>query len=136
VEPAPENRLQVRYSAGYPNKKVVQCEAPVRWRWGIPPASYRGLRKTWTARDLAYKKRDRFVLKDVVKSNIALLGITAAPPTLEEPAAAPAATDAKPAAESKGCAVVPSTRPAFAATTSGVLGLLLGLWVTRRRARR
>jgi hypothetical protein len=134
VEPAPENRLQVRYSTGYPSKKVVQCEAPQRWRWGIPPASYRGLRKTWTARDLAYKKRDRFVLKDVVKSNIAALGIAAAPPVPEETAAAPAAADAKPAAESKGCAIVGSTRPALAGTTSGMLALLLGLWVTRRRS--
>src|SRR6185503_8443577 len=28
VESAPENRLQIRYSVGYPSKKVVQCEAP------------------------------------------------------------------------------------------------------------
>jgi hypothetical protein len=136
VEPAPENRLQVRYSTGYPSKKVVQCEAPQRWRWGIPPASYRGLRKTWTARDLAYKKRDRFVLKDVIKSNVAALGISAAAPAPEEAAAAPAAADAKPAAESKGCSIVPSMHPELAGTTSATLALMLGLWMTRRRARR
>jgi hypothetical protein len=114
---------------GYPSKKVVQCEAPQRWRWGIPPASYRGLRKTWTARDLAYKKRDRFKLEDVIKSSVPLLGIAAAPPAPEEPAAA-AAQAAKPAAKESGCSLAISG----GATSNGVAWLAaLSLTLLRRR---
>jgi hypothetical protein len=87
VEPAQENRLQVRFAATHPNKKVSQCENPVRWRWGQPPPDYRGLRKTWTARDLAYKKRDKFVLKDVITGNAPALGITVAAAAEASPAA-------------------------------------------------
>jgi len=117
VETAPENRLQIRYNVGYPSKKVVQCEAPQRWRWGIPPASYRGLRKTWTARDLAYKKRDRFALKDVIKSGVPALGLSAAPPPVEE--LAPAAA-AQPATKESGCSIA-----AGSANGDGGYGLLV-----------
>jgi hypothetical protein len=137
VEPAPENRLQIRYNVGYPSKKVVQCEAPQRWRWGIPPASYRGLHKTWTARDLAYKKRDRFALKDVIKSGVPVFGIAAAPPPAEE--TAPAAGAPKPAAKESGCAIA-----AASASTEGGCGWLAALGIAllgriglgRRRLRR
>jgi MYXO-CTERM domain-containing protein len=137
VEPAKENRLQIRYNVGYPNKKVVQCEAPQRWRWGIPPASYRGLRKIFTARDLAYKKRDRFPLNDVIKSSVPVLGIAAAPPPAEEAAApAKAATEQKPAAKESGCALsaVPARSSPGAAT--GLLALLAGVLIRRRRTLR
>jgi MYXO-CTERM domain-containing protein len=134
VEPAPENRLQIRYNVGYPSKKVVQCDAPQRWRWGIPPASYRGLHKTWTARDLAYKKRDRFALKDVIKSGVSVFGIAAAPPPAEE--AAPAAGAPKPAAKESGCALA-----AASASAQSGYGLLAALGIAllgrgRRRTRR
>jgi hypothetical protein len=136
VEPAQDNRLQVRYHVGYPSKKVVQCEAPQHWRWGIPPASYRGLRKTFTARDLAYKKRDRFPLKEVIKSSVPVLGIAAAPPP-PEPAATAAkdAPEQKPAAKESGCAL--SAAPAStvpAAARTGLLALLAGALLRRRRA--
>jgi hypothetical protein len=101
VEPSADNRLQIRYSAIHPNKKVVQCENPVRYRWGKAPPEYRGLRKTWTARDLAYKKRDKFVLKDVIKSHVPALGIAVA-------GVAPAPTGDAPPADAKkdsGCAL-------------------------------
>jgi hypothetical protein len=128
VEPAPENRLQTRFEAVHPSKKVSQCENPVRWRWGQPPAEYRGLRKTWTARDLAYKKRDKFVLKDVITSSVPALGITVAAP----PAAPPAAAEATEKKDS-GCVLAPSPEE-----RSGLLGagaaLLLAL-VRRRSAR-
>jgi hypothetical protein len=131
VEPAAENRLQIRYNVGYPSKKVVQCEAPQRWRWGIPPASYRGLRKTWTARDLAYKKRDRFKLEDVIKSGVPVLGIAAAAPAPEEPSSA-AAQAAKPAAKESGCSIsAPRSMTAAGATWLAVLSLSL---LRRRRA--
>jgi hypothetical protein len=103
VTPANESRLQIRYAATHPSKKVVQCENPNRYRWGKAPPDYRGLRKTWTARDIAYKKRDKFVLTEVVKSSVPALGIAA---TTGEPAA-PGAAEAK-AADAKadsGCSL-------------------------------
>lgn len=126
IEPAAESRLQIRYSALHPSKKVVQCEDPKRWRWGQPPRDYRGLRKTWTARDMVYKKRDKFSLKDVVKSNVPALGVSLV--------AAQPAEAAAPEAETKkdsGCNVRAST-----GTSAGVIGGLLGLLglrVFRRR---
>ncbi len=140
VEPAKENRLQVRYSTAYPSKRVVQCEAPQRWRWGIPPASYRGLRKTWTARDLAYKKRDRFALSEVVKSAVPALGIAAAPAAPDEAQAPAKAAEAKPAEESKsGCAIAGAGSGGTSTGTRSWLGagalVALGLWLRRRAPR-
>lgn len=100
VQPAKESRLQTRYSVAHPSKRVIQCEDPKRWRWGKAPPSYRGLRKTWTARDLGYKKRDKFVLKDVIKSSVPALGISVA--AAAEAAPGPAAAEAK---QESGCSV-------------------------------
>lgn len=127
VEPAPESRLQMRYSTAHPSKRVDQCENPKRWRWGKAPASYRGLRKTWTARDLAYKKRDKFALKDVIKSSVPALGI-------DVPAAAPAAA-APAAAESKqdsGCGVAHG-RVRASWLSIGAVFIALGAVARRRR---
>jgi hypothetical protein len=100
VSPGSDNRLQIRYSALHPNKKVIQCENPTRYRWGKAPPEYRGLRKTWTARDLAYKKRDKFVLNEVIKSDVPALGIAVAAAAAALPANAP--PDAK---SDSGCAL-------------------------------
>jgi hypothetical protein len=127
VEPASESRLQIRYSAVHPNKKVIQCEAPKRFRWGQAPPDYRGLRKTWTARDTAYKKRDRFVLKDVIKSSVTALGISAA--AAETAAPAPAA-DTK---QGSGCALPRRMSGGWGAGAS-VLLALLGVARLRRRS--
>jgi hypothetical protein len=129
VEPAAENRLQIRYAASHPNKKAIACENPTRYRWGKAPADYRGLRKTWTARDTAYKKRDKFVLAEVIKSSVPAIGIAAA--------AQAGAAVAAPAADAKSessCAL-----PAGSATGGpGQLGLLglLGAAIARVWARR
>jgi MYXO-CTERM domain-containing protein len=100
VQSAAESRLQIRFAAPHPNKKVSQCENPVRWRWGQPPPEYRGLRKTWTARDLAYKKRDKFALNEVILSDVPVLGISTK-------AAEPQAAVPSPAAAEKesGCSL-------------------------------
>jgi hypothetical protein len=106
IEPASDNRLQIRYSAVYPNKKVVQCENPQRFRWGKAPPTYRGLRKTWTATDLAFKKRDRFKLEDVVKSAVPELGIAGTPIAVTEASGAAPSKPAEPAAtEKSSCAM-------------------------------
>lgn len=129
VEPAAESRLQVRYSALHPSKKVVQCEDPKRWRWGQPPRDYRGLRKTWTARDMVYKKRDKFALKDVVKSNVPVLGVSL---SVVQPGAA---TPEVEATKDSGCSLSPSSRAGAAGAISSLCGLL-GLTVFRRRRSR
>ena len=126
VEPAGESRLQIRFAAAHPNKKVSQCENPVRWRWGQPPPEYRGLRKTWTARDVAYKKRDKFVLADVITGTVPALGITAAAPATE-PAAATAEK------KDSGCSL--GAPPAERWSPFALLGML-GTGLVRRRAAR
>jgi hypothetical protein len=130
VAPAPENRLQIRYSALHPNKKVLQCENPTRYRWGKAPPDYRGLRKTWTARDLAYKKRDKFALKDVIKSSVPALDIAAAP---DPAAAAPAAAAPAQAKADSSCALALAA-PQPARAIWGWLGLLAGAFGLRRGA--
>jgi hypothetical protein len=135
VEPATENRLQIRFAAMHPSKKVIQCENPTRYRWGQAPPDYRGLRKTWTARDIAYKKRDKFVLADVIKSSVPALGVAAPPdPSTAPPAPAPAA---KP---DSGCALATRGVDAHASSTGrgfgwALLAVVL-LPLRRRRASR
>jgi hypothetical protein len=132
VTPAAENRLQIRYAAMHPSKKVIACENPTRYRWGKAPPDYRGLRKTWTARDTAYKKRDKFVLADVIQSSVPVLGITrAAVPEGAAPAAAPEAKADSSCAFQAGAGSSPRTSLGLTA-----LAGLLGLFRARVRARR
>ncbi len=133
VEPSEDNRLQIRFAASHPSKKVVQCENPTRYRWGKAPPDYRGLRKTWTARDTAYKKRDKFVLADVIKSSVPALGIAAAvaAPAVAEPAAAP---DAK---AGSSCALSSVGSPRSPGRWGGwALFGLATAWLTRQRGPR
>jgi hypothetical protein len=114
---------------------VVQCENPARHRWGKAPPDYRGLRKTWTARDMAYKKRDKFVLKDVIQSSVPALGISAAAGAALGASPAPAAAaDAK--AES-GCTLQAVGRgPASRLSLAGLLlAALASIGLPWRRAR-
>jgi hypothetical protein len=124
VASAEDNRLQIRYSAVHPSKKVIQCENPTRYRWGKAPPDYRGLRKTWTARDIAYKKRDKFVLKDVIKSSVPVLGIAAA---ALQPVAAPADAPGDEAKKGSGCALEASAdrSPGGGLRLLALLGLCL-----------
>lgn len=131
VEPAADNRLQIRYAAMHPNKKVLSCENPTRYRWGKAPPDYRGLRKTWTARDLAYKKRDKFALNEVIKTSVPVLGIAAAPPPATTPASAPAEAKAD-----SGCALAsPVTGRQGGGSGLGWSWLCAGLLPLRRMLR-
>ena len=133
VEPAEDNRLQIRYEALHESKKVAQCENPVRYRWGQAPPDYRGLRKTWTARDMAYKKRDKFVLSEVIKSPVPALGIGVA-----AAAAPPADAPQAPAADAKSdssCALAPP-HPGAPRGWLGSLTLALAASAWRRFTRR
>jgi hypothetical protein len=129
VEPAAENRLQIRYAASYASKKVPECAAPTRWRWGKAPPDYRGLRKTWTARDMAYRKRDRFALADVVKSSVPALGLASTAAAESAPAAE------KPKQES-GCALSRPGPLGDRGPLTAVLVAVGSVWVRRRQTAR
>lgn len=131
VESAQENRLQIRYAATHPSKKVLQCENPTRYRWGKAPPDYRGLRKTWTARDLAYKKRDKFVLNEMIKSSVPALGIAAA----AEPTTALANAPAAEAKSDAGCAIS-GARPERGGFVWGWLAALASAVALRSSGRR
>src|SRR5690606_15726927 len=72
---ASENRLQTRFVHLHPNKIVVKCEAPERYRWGKPPRTYRGARKIWTAQQLATRDRTRFKPSELVLTSYPALGL-------------------------------------------------------------
>jgi hypothetical protein len=129
VESSSESHLQIRYQHLHPSKKVVHCDNPQRYRWGKAPRSYRGLRKTWTARDLAYRKRDRFPLSEVVVSPMPALGIAGKPAGGDD---AKAAEASEPEAKSDGCTV--SRAPRRSGDVVPWL-LLAGLAFVRRRVR-
>lgn len=131
VGSAEESKYQVRFNAFHPNKKTEECDKPVPHRWGLAPRSYRGLRKTWTARDLAFKKRSRFELSAVVKSAVPTLGISSTSIVPEVVVAAVVADD-----NDSGCSIGAMTSgrqrglPAWA-------GLFLPLlWLSRKSFKR
>ena len=131
-----ESEYQVRYSHLHPNIKVINCDQPQRYRWGIPPRSYRGLRKVWTASDLARINRKKINPAEMVLNDVPALGLTGQW-TKEAEAKAAEEAAAKAAAEKGkcGCRVLGSSTENDAA--SWLLALsMAGLWVGRRRARR
>lgn len=69
------SHLQTRYVFFHPNKAVLKCEAPKRWRWGKPPRTYRGLRKIWVAQDMATKDRTSIKPAKMVKTPVPELGL-------------------------------------------------------------
>jgi MYXO-CTERM domain-containing protein len=79
VEKANTNKFQTRYVHFHPNKIVVKCDEPQRWRWAKPPRTYRGLRKIWVADDLARKSRTQIQPAKVVLDPVPSLGLAANP---------------------------------------------------------
>lgn len=77
------NQYQTRFNHLHPSISQVECENPVRSRWGKAPSTYRGLRKIWVAEDLARKNRKQIQLEEVVKTTISDLGIAAKAPEPE-----------------------------------------------------
>lgn len=75
VTPASANAFQTRYNHVHPDISVINCEQPVRYRWGKPPRTYRGLNKIWVAEDLSRKKRDKIKVDEVVQTPVPDLGI-------------------------------------------------------------
>lgn len=129
ISPADASKYQVRFNAFHPNKKTEECDNPVPHRWGLAPRSYRGLRKTWTARDLAFKKRNRFELASVVKSALPALGVAAT--SIAPKVKVIAAVEAQ---EDSACSIN-ATTPRHGQRLPALLSLLLPvvLFVRRRR---
>jgi MYXO-CTERM domain-containing protein len=76
--------LQTRFVFFHPNKAVIECDQPKRYRWGKPPRTYRGLRKIWVAQDMATKDRTSIAPAKMVKTPVPSLGLDGAPAEAEK----------------------------------------------------
>ena len=121
------NTFQTRVVHLHPNKKVVKCDAPKRYRWGKPPRTFRGNRKIWVADQLASRRRSQVNLSEVLLTSVPSLGIQAIkkPEAALEPAVAVAPTE-KPGS----CRVQHSSSGGW---LWSVIGLAAVLFVRRRR---
>lgn len=129
---AASNRLQTRFVNLHPDKAVIKCENPTRYRWGKPPLSYRGARKIWTAQQLASRDRTKFKPSELVLSAYPALGLTGQL-SAEDKAKAEAAKGASTGAEEEkkdgGCSVARGQAAPWALVAMGMVVALL----TRRR---
>ncbi len=136
ARPSHANNFQGRYAIRHAWEGPIACEAPMRNRWGGPPAGTEAP-GTATAQNLAYAPRGSVRLPEVVRSPIPELGLTgsdvaAAGAVLGGGLEAAAAADEIPAPpegdEAAGCGC---------RTGSGAHGLWFGalalLWGARRR---
>jgi MYXO-CTERM domain-containing protein len=144
--PGSRNNFQGRYAIRHEWTGPIECENPVRGRWGGPPSGTSGTSGATPATDLAFVKRGATKLPMVVAQDVPELGLvagkavgaSAAEP--EEPAAAANASEDGAETESssapgkaenkkdKGCAVSGDAEGGFAL-------LLLALVGLRRRRR-
>lgn len=126
------NRFQTRFYNLHPTPVVANCSAPLRFRWGKAPRTYRGLRKIWVAEDLTRKNRKKLDVEQVLLSPIPELGLKPKPVAVaavpDAGSAAPSATDSK----SCGCRSVGATSSGWSAW---VLLLSLTPWAARRMGR-
>jgi len=132
VKPADAERMQTRYLFYHPWKGMQNCEKPERYRWGKPPRTYRGLRKTWVVEDLARKSRTQIKPVDVVRTPLPEFGLSGEPPK-----AADAGADAGLEGDTtkKGChCSVPGTANARKGAWA-LLALMAGLVFRARRRR-
>jgi hypothetical protein len=135
VSPADKSQLQTRLVNLHPSKVVVNCPAPERFRWGKPPATFRGARKIWVADGMAARDRSKVKLEELIVSPIAALGIPGIKVAADQAASAAAAKAAEEAKAGKcDCALIPSQTP-VGATALGfsLLGFLAAALGFRRR---
>lgn len=126
------NKLQTRFVHLHPDKAVIKCEKPERFRWGKPPRTYRGARKIWTAQQLASRERTKFKPAELVLSDYPKLDLKAQLTAEEKVKAEAAKVEAEKTKESSGCAVT-ARRPATTAGWLAFVGIALAL-LRRRRA--
>lgn len=140
-KPGGENMLQTRFFHLHPNKAVVKCEAPERFRWGKPPRTYRGARKIWVADQLATRDRGKFKPTELTLTAVPELGIKGAAAVKAEVEAAAAAETEKAKEGDCDCAVVGRGKSAafwsrFGSASSSLAWPLLGLGLLLSRRRR
>lgn len=131
-------RFQTRYNNFHPWKGMMACEQPERYRWGKPPRTYRGLRKTWVVEDLARKSRTQIKAKEVILNPLPELGLAPEEPKVVSDAGVDAGTEAATSGKGCGCRVAGApvaAGPRSLATGLGAL-LLAGAALLRGRRRR
>jgi len=133
VKPTSEDRFQTRFLFFHPWKGMQACEKPMRWRWGKPPRTYRGLRKTWVVEDLVRKSRTQIKPADVVRTPIPSLGLTGEPP---KPVPVPGADAGAQAGKTGGRCGCRTPGGRSNADGLGACLILLGLFSAAGRRRR
>lgn len=129
------NRFQTRLVHLHPDKTVVKCEKPERYRWGIPPRTYRGANKIWVADQLGSRNRTRIKPQDVVLTAVPSLGIKGH--GAESEAEKAAEGDARPKESKCDCAVVGAPKGGLSLALLlglGAFGVLFSSRVRRRKA--
>lgn len=137
--PAGQNNFQARYAIRHAWTGPIECENPVRNRWGGPPAGSRP-HETQPATDLAYAPRGSITLPEMLRQDVPELEITgveaaltAAQPTAPTPTGVgPTTTGATTQAEAEGCGGCALTGARSAGTTAA-LALVVFAWLARRR---
>lgn len=128
------NKLQTRFVHLHPDKAVINCEKPERYRWGKPPRTYRGARKIWTAQQLASRDRTKFKPAELVLSDYPALGLKAQLTTEEKAKAEVAKVEAEKAKESSGGCAVTLQRSETSAGWVALVGVALTLLRRRRKS--
>jgi hypothetical protein len=132
IKPADDFRYQTRYINFHPWKGMMACETPERYRWGKPPRTYRGLRKTWVVEDLARKSRTQIKATEVIRTPIPELGLVREEPKVVSDAGVDGGTEASAKGKGCGCRAVGATPHGFI----GLLGLFAAAVAVRLRGRR
>jgi MYXO-CTERM domain-containing protein len=124
ANPYSVNNFQGRYIILHPWAGDVACAAPVRGRWGGPPAGGGNQIATPTASDLAFAPRGNLDLGRMVASDVPEIGVLASPDNrLPLPVRKP-----------QGCGCT-STGPAGAAAALALSALTFAFLARRRRRR-
>lgn len=130
VKPAKENKLQTRYNNFHPWAGMMKCDGPERWRWGKPPRTYRGLRKTWVAADLTRKNRKQIDPEKILLVPLPELGFAA---MTDADAGADAGVAAPPEKKKGACGCSTPGAPTGMPLALGAMGSLLVALSRRRR---
>ena len=123
------NNFQGRYAIRHEWTGPIECDNPVRGRWGGPPSNTRA-QETRPATDLAYAPRGNLRLPEMVRSAVPELELAAAVTPTPAAAQTPTSSSTPTAERSGGCAGCSVGSPAGAGLA--VL-LVLGFAIRRRR---
>lgn len=139
VKPADkESQYQVRFVSLHPSPAVPHCDKPERFRWGKAPLSYRGLRKIWTAQDMATKNRTSHKPADMVITPAPAFGFAGKPDLqggIDPSKVTPAPSASAGAGDKKGFCAVATPAVRGGGLASLALSLFsIGVGRARRRA--